>query len=46
MRLALVNIGRLFDFTEHMVQVMLDQVMGQALKYFALSSGAGELLEA
>ncbi|PID74616.1 MAG: hypothetical protein CSB28_02315 [Desulfobacterales bacterium] len=45
MRLALVNIRRLFDFIEHMVQVTLDQVMGQALKYFGLSSGSEELLE-
>ena len=44
MRLALVNIRRLFDFTERMVQEMLDQVMGQALKYFGFSSGPEELL--
>lgn len=44
MRLALVNIRRLFDFSERMVQVMLDQVMGQALKYFGFSSGPEELL--
>jgi len=45
MRLALVKIRRLFDFTERMVQVMLDQVMGQALKYFGFSSSPKELLE-
>lgn len=44
MRLALANIRQLFDFTELMVQVMLDQVMGQALKYFGFSSGPEELL--
>lgn len=44
MRLALANIRQLFDFTERMVQVMLDQVMGQALKYFGFSSGPEELL--
>ncbi len=43
MRLALVNIRRLFDFTEHMVQEMLDLVMGQALKYFGFSSEIEEL---
>ena len=43
MRLALVNIRRLFDFTEHMVQEMLDLVMGQALKYFGFSSELEEL---
>jgi len=45
MRLALANIRRLFDFTERMVQEMLDQVMGQTLKYFGFSSGSKELLE-
>ena len=45
MRLALANIRRLFDFSECMVQEMLDQVMGQALKYFGFSSGPDELLE-
>ncbi|NDY71741.1 hypothetical protein DO021_00985 [Desulfobacter hydrogenophilus] len=44
MRLALVNIRQLFNFTERMVQVMLDQVMGQALKYFGFSSRPEELL--
>ena len=44
MRLALVNIRRLFDFIEHMVQEMLDLVMGQALKYFGFSSDLEELL--
>ena len=43
MRLALVNIRRLFDFTEHMVQEMLDLVMGQALNYFGFSSEIEEL---
>ena len=43
MRLALVNIRRLFDFTERMVQEMLDQVMGQALKYFGFSSDPEDL---
>lgn len=43
MRLALVNIRRLFDFTERMVQEMLDLVMGQALKYFGFSSDLEEL---
>ena len=45
MRLALANIRRLFDFSERMVQEMLDQVMGQALKYFGFSTGPDELLE-
>jgi len=44
MRLALVNIRQLFDFTEQMVQMMLDQVMGQALKYFDFSNGHEEFL--
>ncbi|RAM00093.1 IS4 family transposase, partial [Desulfobacter hydrogenophilus] len=44
MRLALINIRQLFNFTERMVQVMLDQVMGQALKYFGFSSRPEELL--
>nr|WP_211922919.1 hypothetical protein [Desulfobacter hydrogenophilus] len=44
MRLALVNIRRLFDFSGRMVQELLDQVMGQALKYFGFSSGSEELL--
>nr|WP_242637580.1 hypothetical protein [Desulfobacter hydrogenophilus] len=44
MRLALVNIRRLFDFSERMVQEVLDQVMGQALKCFGFSSGPEELL--
>ena len=43
MRLALVNIRRIFDFTERMVQEMLDLVMGQALKYFGFSSDLEEL---
>ena len=43
MRLALVKIRRLFDFTEHMVQEMLDLVMGQALKYFGFSREIEEL---
>ena len=44
MRLALVKIRRLFDFTERMVQEMLDQVMGQALKYFGFSNRPKEFL--
>ncbi|MGD9822800.1 MAG: hypothetical protein AB7U36_00350 [Desulfobacter sp.] len=44
MRLALASIRQLFDFTECMVQMMLDQVMGQALKYFGFSSEPEELL--
>ena len=43
MRLALINIRSLFNFTEQMIQEMLDQVMGQALKYFSFSSRPEEL---
>jgi hypothetical protein len=44
MRLALANIRQLFDFTEYMVQEMLDQVMGQALKFFGFYSRSKKLL--
>lgn len=44
MRLALDNIRRLFDFTERMIQEMLDLVMGQALKFFGFASKRKEFL--
>ena len=46
MRLASINLQRLYGFTERTIQAMLDLVMSQALTHFGLASSSKELLEA
>ena len=46
MRLASINLQRLYGFTERTIQAMLDLVMSQALTHFGVASSSKELLGA